>query len=86
MRRLEISKHIAFMSVVFSTLTCLSSGAIAGQALEYLGLVVFAMWMALATSLLEAGSYGSADTEDMLRARSVSRRRNNGCECVGLAD
>jgi len=31
--------------------------------------VVFSMWITLATSLLEAGSYGSVDTENGSRAK-----------------
>ena len=37
-----------------------------------LGLVVFSIWITLATSLLEAGSCGSVDTENGLRAKGVS--------------
>jgi len=49
--------------------------SLAGQALEHLGLVVFSVWMTLATSLLEAGSCGSVDTKNGLRAWGVSWRR-----------
>jgi hypothetical protein len=44
------------------------------RTLEHLGSVVFSIWTTLATSLLEAGSCGSVDTENGLIARGASWR------------